>query len=53
MPKIPMRMGGYDFGLRYNPPDIGQHGKGVMATLGYSEDEIEELIEKEIIVVKD
>ena len=53
MPKIPMRMGGYDFGLRYNPPEIGQHGKGVMSTIGYTEDEIEELIEKEIIVVKD
>ena len=53
MPKIPMRMGGYDFGLRYHPPEIGQHGKGVMTTIGYTEDEIEDLIKKEIIVVKD
>jgi len=53
IPKIPMRMGNHDFGLRINPPEIGQYGKGVMSTIGFTKDEIEELIEKEIIVVKD
>ena len=53
MPKIPMRMGSYDFGLRNDPPVVGQYGKGVMNEIGFTKEEIEELIEKNIIVVTD
>lgn len=53
MPKIPMRMGGHDFGLRLDPPAVGQNGKGVLSDIGFTKDEIEKLIEKKIVVVTD
>ncbi|MBN2062233.1 MAG: CoA transferase [Deltaproteobacteria bacterium] len=53
MPKIPMRIDGYDFGLRLDPPVVGQYGKGVMKDIGFSDDEIAELIEKKVVVVTD
>jgi len=50
MPKIPLRIGDYDFNLKTDPPEVGQYGRSVLADIGYAEDDIEDLTEKGIVV---
>ena len=52
MPKIPMRIGDYDFNLKTDPPEVGQYGQSVLSAIGYSDEEIEELNENRIVVAK-
>ncbi|MBW1979999.1 MAG: CoA transferase [Deltaproteobacteria bacterium] len=40
LPKIPLRIGKYDFGLRSDPPDVGQGSLDLLRSLGISEEEI-------------
>ena len=52
MPKIPLRIGEYDFNLKTDPPEVGQYGRSVLSAIGYSDEEIEDLSEHRIVVAK-
>ena len=53
LPKIPLQMGGYDFGLRTEPPKPGEGTHEVLQSIGLSKDDITDLIEKGIVHIKD
>lgn len=50
LPRLPLAMNGSRPDLRRNPPEIGQHTRGLLAGLGYSEEEIESLHQADVIV---
>jgi crotonobetainyl-CoA:carnitine CoA-transferase CaiB-like acyl-CoA transferase len=50
LPRIPVRIDDYDFGLRNDPPEVGQDGPEILRSLGISEEEIAKLREDNIIV---
>ncbi len=50
LPRIPIRLDDYDFGLRNNPPEVGQDGPEILRSLGISEEEIAKLREDNIVV---
>jgi crotonobetainyl-CoA:carnitine CoA-transferase CaiB-like acyl-CoA transferase len=52
MPKIPLRIGDYDFNLNTDPPGVGQYGREVLVDIGLSDEEIDELAGSEIIVAQ-
>jgi crotonobetainyl-CoA:carnitine CoA-transferase CaiB-like acyl-CoA transferase len=52
MPKIPLRIGEYDFNLKTDPPEVGQYGRSVLFAAGYSDEEIEDLSENGIVVAE-
>jgi crotonobetainyl-CoA:carnitine CoA-transferase CaiB-like acyl-CoA transferase len=41
-----------DFGLRYNPPQVGEHTAEVLAELGFSEQQIGELVERGVVATE-
>lgn len=43
LPKLPLRIEGYEFGLRLEPPALGEGGVDLLAELGYSQNEVDEL----------
>ncbi len=43
LPKLPLRMGTADFGLRTHPPRIGQDSRAFLKAAGLADEEIEEL----------
>ena len=43
LPKIPVRIGSHDFGLRNNPPGVGEGSREVLKSIGISDEEIDEL----------
>jgi crotonobetainyl-CoA:carnitine CoA-transferase CaiB-like acyl-CoA transferase len=52
MPKIPLRIGDYDFNLKTDPPYVGQYGRQVLMDFGYGQSEIDTLIQKGIVVAR-
>ncbi len=42
MPKLPIRIGEYDLGLRQDVPEVNEHGREILHSLGYSSEEIED-----------
>ncbi len=44
-------MDGQGFGLRLNPPGVGEHTGPLLRALGYSQDELERLAAEGIIVL--
>ncbi len=50
LPRIPLRVGSYDFGLRNDPPEVGQDGWELLKSIGLSDGEIEELQREQIVV---
>ncbi len=50
LPRIPIRLDGYDFGLRNNPPEVGQDGPEILKSIGLREEEISILRKENIIV---
>ena len=53
LPKVPLRMGDYDFGLRFDPPEVGQGSEGIMLSAGFSRAEVEDLLKRGILSVKE
>ncbi len=51
LPRMPFRIGDYDFGWRSDPPAVGQHSEEVLSSAGFSPREIEELRRDKIVVV--
>ncbi|MGZ5232970.1 MAG: CaiB/BaiF CoA transferase family protein [Burkholderiales bacterium] len=49
VPTLPVEMDGQRFGTRLDIPRAGEHTRELLATLGYSEDQIEALIEERIV----
>jgi crotonobetainyl-CoA:carnitine CoA-transferase CaiB-like acyl-CoA transferase len=43
LPRLPLEMGAYDFGLRHDPPAIGADTEALLAELGYSPSAIQHL----------
>jgi crotonobetainyl-CoA:carnitine CoA-transferase CaiB-like acyl-CoA transferase len=50
MPRIPVQMDGHDFGLRLDPPVIGEHTDEILRLLGYTDDAIDALARDGIVV---
>ena len=48
-PLLPLTLDGQRLPLRHNPPSIGQHSPQVLQALGYSEQEVQALIEQGVI----
>ncbi|MCH9672154.1 MAG: CoA transferase [Gammaproteobacteria bacterium] len=44
LPKLPIEMGGHDFGLRRQPPIAGEHSVEILTELGMSGEEITALV---------
>lgn len=51
LPKIPLQMNGHDFGLRHQTPAIGEGTRAYLAELGFSEDEVEQLLADSILSI--
>jgi len=49
LPRMPLAMNGSRLDLRRDPPEIGQHTRGLLSGLGYGEEEIDRLRQAEII----
>jgi crotonobetainyl-CoA:carnitine CoA-transferase CaiB-like acyl-CoA transferase len=50
MPRLPLQIGEYDFKKRSDPPAIiGADSRAILVSLGYSQQEIDTLLEKKII----
>ena len=53
LPKIPLRLDGHSFGLRSQPPAIGEGSEEIYRQLGFSRSEIAQLVEEKIIQLPD
>ena len=53
LPRMPIEMGEYDFGLRSNPPQLGSDTREVLRGLGYGDEEISRLIEEKVVVAEE
>ncbi len=51
LPRIPLRIGDYDFDLRNPPPAVGEGGLEILRSIGMPEAEIEGLRKKGVLVV--
>jgi crotonobetainyl-CoA:carnitine CoA-transferase CaiB-like acyl-CoA transferase len=49
MPRTPIEMSHHDFGLRLEPPQVGEHSREILSDLGYPTERIEELVEAGIL----
>jgi len=49
LPRIPLRVGSYDFGLRNNPPELGEGSQELLQELGFTQKEINELRREKIL----
>ena len=48
-PALPLELAGRRFGTRLNPPKISEHGREILAELGYSPSDIRALLNREIV----
>ena len=53
LPKIPLRMGKYEFDMRHDPPKPGEGTHEILKAIGLSEGEIENLIQEGIVHIKE
>ena len=51
LPALPLQMGGQRFGVRRQPPRAGEHSESVLRKLGFSEGQIQTLVEDEIVFI--
>ena len=49
LPKIPLMMNGYNFGLRNDPPELGEGSEELLSSLGFDRNAIEALKKDGII----
>jgi len=52
VPRLPVEIGDHDFGLRLQPPKIGEHSREILADMGLSDDEITELVAQSVVVAE-
>jgi len=50
IPGIPLDMGGRKPELRYQPPKMGEHTRSILAEAGYTDAQISELIDHQIVI---
>jgi crotonobetainyl-CoA:carnitine CoA-transferase CaiB-like acyl-CoA transferase len=50
LPKLPMRLGQYDFALRNDPPAVGMGTLETMKSIGLTDPEIKELVDQGIVI---
>jgi crotonobetainyl-CoA:carnitine CoA-transferase CaiB-like acyl-CoA transferase len=50
LPRMPIEMGGHDFGLRNDPPQLGSDTRTILQSLGYGEAEIDEMLSAKLAV---
>lgn len=50
LPRLPVEIGDHDFGMRYQPPTVGQHTRDVLSEAGFGADELDALETKGVIV---
>ena len=50
LPRIPVRVGTYDFGLRLHPPALGEGTLGLLKSIDLSDEEIEQLKKEGVVV---
>ncbi len=50
LPRIPVRVGSYDFGLRSNAPELGEGTRDLLKSINLSEAEIEQLRREGVLV---
>jgi crotonobetainyl-CoA:carnitine CoA-transferase CaiB-like acyl-CoA transferase len=43
LPRIPVRVGSHEFGLRSNPPEVGEGTREILKSIKLSDEEIEQL----------
>lgn len=53
LPKIPLRMGNYEFGIRHDPPKPGEGTHEILKAIGMSGTEIDNLIKEGIVHIKE
>jgi crotonobetainyl-CoA:carnitine CoA-transferase CaiB-like acyl-CoA transferase len=51
VPLLPLTLGGERPGVRLNPPATGEHSRGLLISLGYSDAEVASLIAGKVVVV--
>ena len=51
LPRIPVRVGSYEFGLRMDPPATGEGTREVLRSINFSDEEIEQLKRDGIITL--
>jgi crotonobetainyl-CoA:carnitine CoA-transferase CaiB-like acyl-CoA transferase len=51
VPALPLELGGRRLGKRSDPPRIGEHGRQLLAELGYAAAEIDALAAKRIVAL--
>jgi crotonobetainyl-CoA:carnitine CoA-transferase CaiB-like acyl-CoA transferase len=52
LPKLPLRVGDYNFDLRSDPPGVGQDSLEVLKSVGFSDEEIDGFIDKGIVTIQ-
>lgn len=52
LPKLPLRMGQHDFGLRYQPPQLGEGAGNVLAAHGYTPDQVDAMRQAGIVAAE-
>jgi crotonobetainyl-CoA:carnitine CoA-transferase CaiB-like acyl-CoA transferase len=50
LPRLPVEVGAHDFGLRTQPPEIGEHSREILAELDCDDGEIAELERQQVVV---
>jgi len=53
LPKIPLRMGNYEFDIRHDPPKPGEGTQDILKAIGMSENDINNLIKEGIVHIKE
>ena len=53
LPKIPLRMGNYEFDMRHDPPKPGEGTHEILKAIGMNEAEIDNLIQEGIVHIKE
>lgn len=52
VPRLPVEIGDHDFGLRLQPPKVGEHTREILAGMGLSDDEITKLAAQSVVVAR-